>query len=52
MVNYKYIDKNIYKVGNSYRIRVGNSSFYQPTIKKARKMRTLMKASHKRGKIW
>jgi DNA-binding XRE family transcriptional regulator len=40
---YQAIEKNIYKVGKSYRVRVNGLSQYCPTITQARKVRKTLK---------
>ena len=50
--SYDYVEKNIYKTGSRYRIRVGTFSAYEPTREKARKRRALLKYSNKSTKIW
>jgi len=42
---YKAVEKNIYQVGKSFRVRVNGLSAYKPNITQARKTRALfMKA--------
>lgn len=48
---YEYKEKNIYKAGKSYRIRVAGQSTYRSTLSAARKARTYMKISQKQGPI-
>lgn len=38
--DYRYIDKNIYRTGTRYRVRVGDFSGYTTTLEKAKKLRT------------
>lgn len=35
--DYSYVEKNIYKTGNSYRVRVGHFSVYTDTLTSAKK---------------
>lgn len=42
--DYTYIEKNIYKAGKTYRVRVGNRSEYAPNITQARKLKKLFKS--------
>lgn len=46
-MSYLYVEKNIYKTGGVYRVRVGQFSGYALTLKKARKLRTLQKLSNR-----
>lgn len=48
---YEYKEKNIYKTGNQYRIRVAGMSNYAPTLKQARTVRKYMKVSQQQGFI-
>jgi len=41
--SYQAVEKNIYKVGKSFRVRVNGRSEYCPNITQARKMRTKLK---------
>lgn len=41
--DYNYIEKNIYRTGNSYRVRVGNYSIYTDTLISARKSKKRFK---------
>ncbi len=50
--SYKYIEKNIYKTGDSYRVRVGGFSHNTPNLKIARKVRSLFKTSNSGDKLW
>jgi hypothetical protein len=50
--SYTWVEKNIYKTGKSYRVRVGEFSAYAPTRQKARKARTLLRLSNKGEKIF
>jgi hypothetical protein len=52
MSKYEYVEKNIYKRGRSYRIRVGDRNEYASTIKGARRIRTYLKIANKQGKIF
>jgi len=51
LANYKWVEKNIYKTGNRYRVRVAGMSNYAPTLTQARKMRKYMRVSQKQGFI-
>lgn len=48
---YLYKERNIYKVGTRYRVRVAGMSNYTTTLKKARIVRSYMKVSQKQGNI-
>lgn len=41
--SYQSIEKNIYKVGKSYRVRVNGHSIYTSNLTKARKVRKMLK---------
>ena len=43
--NYTHVEKNIYKTGNRYRVRVGEFSSYCRTRKQARIEKTLLRQS-------
>ena len=43
MTNYTPVERNIYKTGNRYRVRVGDFSAYCPTLKEARIQKKLFK---------
>lgn len=49
--NYEWKEKNIYKTGKSYRIRVAGMSTYRKTLKAARTARSYMRLSQKQGNI-
>lgn len=51
-INYLYVGKNIYKVGNRYRVRVGNYSFYVKTKKLAKSTRKRVKETIARDSIF
>jgi hypothetical protein len=48
---YEYKEKNIYKAGKTYRVRVAGMSNYAPTLRQARIVRKYMKVSQKQGLI-
>jgi hypothetical protein len=54
--DYIYVEKNIYKTGTRYRVRVAGISVYEKTLNKARKLRkelkNNLKASISSGRIW
>lgn len=45
MTNYQAIEKNIYRTGNRYRVRVGEYSAYTTTLKQARIQKKLLRQS-------
>lgn len=52
-ITYTAVEKCIYKVGNSYRVRVNGRSMYVPTLTMARKMRkTLREITTPSSRIW
>lgn len=48
---YEKVDKNIYRTGKSYRVRVADLSAYCTTKKDALKRRSWMRTSVSQGKI-
>lgn len=51
VTDYQYKEKNIYKTGSRYRIRVAGMSCYADTLKEARTVRKYMKVSQQQGFI-
>jgi hypothetical protein len=50
--DYVYVEKNIYKTGKSYRVRVGRRSEYAPTLKLARATKKIMKNLTSNILVW
>jgi len=50
--DYTYIEKNIYKVDNRYRVRVGKDSLNAITLKQARAAKKILKGNLQASKIW
>ena len=50
--DYTYVEKNIYKVDNRYRVRVGKDSINATTLKQARQFKKVLKGNLKQDPIW
>lgn len=49
---YTPVEKNIYKVNNRYRVRVGRDSHNTSTLKEARKIKKILKGNVSNDHIW
>ena len=49
---YRYVEKNIYKTGSVYRVRVKGFSCYTYTLNKARAVRKFINDADKQGEIF
>lgn len=50
--DYVYVEKNIYKTGDRYRVRVGHYSSYAESLRKAREAKKLFKAIKTDIPLW
>jgi hypothetical protein len=50
--DYTPVEKNIYKTGNRYRVRVGRDSINASTLKEARQYKKILKGNVKSDSIW